>query len=70
MKVTLTVEFEVEPEKELTSKEQANVVGMMVRKSRARLAALVSQRLGGEAQPVGWEVTVRGVEVAGQSKVK
>lgn len=70
MKVTLTVEFEVEPEKELTSKEQANVTGMMIRKARGRLGALVGQRLGGEARAVGWEVTVGKVEVSGQSKIR
>jgi hypothetical protein len=43
---------------------------MMVRKARARLGALVGQRLGGEKQAVGWEVTVRNVGVSGQSKMK
>jgi len=70
MKVTLTVEFEVEPEKELNLKEQANVQGMMVRKARARLDALRGQRLGGEIQTVGWEVTVNNIEVSSPSKMK
>ncbi|GAF96251.1 unnamed protein product [marine sediment metagenome] len=70
MKVTLTVEFEVEPEKELTSKEQANVTGMMIRKARSRLGALVGQRLGGEVQAVGWEVSVQTVDVVGKSKLR
>lgn len=70
MKVTLTVDFEVEPEKELTKKEEANIMGMMVRVSKHRLGALIGRRLGGEVQPVGWEVTVTHLDVAGQSKVK
>lgn len=70
MKVTLMVDFEVEPEKELTKKEEANIMGMMVRVSRHRLGALVGRRLGGEISPVGWEVTVKDLNVAGQSKVK
>jgi hypothetical protein len=70
MKVTLTVEFDVEPEKELNAKEQGNVAGMLVRKARARLDALRGQRLGGEKQAVGWEVTVNNVEVAPLSKLK
>ena len=70
MKVTLNVDFEVEPEKDLTKKEEANVMGMMVRVSKHRLGALIGRRLGGEVEPVGWEVTVRGLEVAGKSKVK
>lgn len=71
MKVTLTVEFEVEPDKaELNAKEQANVTGMMVRYSKRRLEALVEQHLGGGQKAVGWEVTVKSVEVAGKSKVR
>ena len=70
MKVTLMVEFEVEPEKELNGKEQSNVTGMMVRKARSRLGALVGQRLGGEVQSVGWEVNVTKVDVSAQSKMK
>ena len=69
MKVTLTVEFEVEPEKDLNGKEEANVNGMLRRVARNRLAALVGRRLGGEVQAVGWEVYVRGLEVVGASKV-
>jgi len=70
MKVTLNVEFKVEPEKELTRKEEANITGMMVRIVRRRLGALIGRRLGGEVQPVGWEVTVQGVEVSGQSRMR
>jgi len=68
MKVTLSVEFDVEPEKELTAKEQGNIAGMLVRKTRARLNALRGQRLGGEKQAVGWEVTVNNVAVTTASK--
>ena len=70
MKVTLMVDFEVEPEKELSQKEEANVVGMLVRKAKGRLGALVGQRLGGEKQAVGWEVNVRDIGVSGQGKLK
>ena len=70
MKITLSVEFDVEPEKALSDKEQANVTGMLVRKARARLSALQGQRLGGEKQAVGWEVTVNHVEVTTSSKLK
>jgi len=70
MKVTLTVEFEVDPDKELTVKEQANATAMLRRKAKARLNALVGQRHGGEKQFVGWEVTVRKVDVTAPSKVR
>lgn len=71
MKVTLTVEFEIEPDKaELTAKEKANITGMLARYSRRRLGALVGQHLGGDQKDVGWGVTVKAVEVAGTSKVK
>jgi hypothetical protein len=70
MKVALKVEFEVEPEKELTKKEEANIMGMLVRVAKHRLGALIGRRLGGEVQPVGWEITVKELEVSGQSKVK
>lgn len=70
MKVILTVEFDVEPEKELNAKETANATGMMVRVTRNRLRALFGQRLGGERQAVGWEVAVRNVEVSALSKLK
>ena len=70
MKVQLTVEFELEPEKELEMKEVANVTGMMVRQTRNRLHALVGRRLGGEKQAVGWEVHVKNVDVKAPSKVK
>jgi len=70
MKVQLTVELEVEPEKELDNKEMANATGMMVRQVRNRLNALVGCRLGGEKRAVGWEVHVKNVEVKAPSKVK
>ena len=70
MKVTLTVNFEVEPEKKLSNKEEANVTGMLTRVARHRLGALIGQRLGGEKSSVGWEVNVHDVVVAGQSKIK
>lgn len=70
MKVKLSVEIDVEPEKELTAKEQANVSGMLVRISRNRLNALLGQRLGGNQQAVGWEVVVQKIEVEIPSKVK
>jgi predicted thioesterase len=70
MKVTLTVEVEVEPEKDLNAKEQSNVTGMMVRVARNRLTALVGQRLGGDHQSVGWEVSVSNVDVSAASKLK
>lgn len=70
MKIQLTVELELEPEKELDSKELANATGMMVRQVRNRLNALVGRRLGGEKQAVGWEVHVKSVEVQAPSKVK
>lgn len=70
MKVTLTVEFEVEPEKDLSSKEESNVTGMLVRATRNRMNALLGQRLGGQVQPTGWEVNVKKVNVVGTSKVK
>jgi len=69
MKVTLTVEFEVEPDHDLNGKEEANVNGMLRRVARNRLAALVGRRLGGEVQSVGWEVTVADLDVTGTSKV-
>ena len=70
MKVTLTVDFEVESEKDLTKKEEANVTGMLVRVSKHRLGALIGRRLGGEKQTVGWEVDVNAIQVRGESKVK
>jgi len=70
MKVQLTIDLELEPEKELRAKEQANVTAMMRRVCARRLEALRGQRLGGERHPVGWEVTVRGIDVGAPSKVK
>lgn len=72
MKVSLTIEFEVEPDKEedLTNKEVANVTGMLTRVARNRLGALVGRHLGGEKRATGWEVTVQNVEVVPVSKVK
>lgn len=70
MKVTFTVDFEVEPEKPLSAKEIANVTGMLTRVCRNRLNALFGQRLGGERQPTGWEVQVKGIEVSANSKMK
>ena len=69
MKVTLTVEFEVEPDHDLNGKEEANVNGMMRRQARNRLGALVGRRLGGEVQAVGWEVNITSCNVTGTSKV-
>jgi len=70
MKVTLTVEIDVEPEKELNAKEVANVTAMSSRIVRNRLNALVGRRLGGERKPVGWEVNVQKIEVSGTSRAR
>jgi hypothetical protein len=56
MKVTISVEFDVEPEKELSGKEKANVNGMLTRMTRHRLEA--------------WEVMVKGMNVSATSKLK
>jgi hypothetical protein len=70
MKVTISVEFDVEPEKELSGKEKANVNGMLTRMTRHRLEALLERRLGGGQQDVGWEVMVKGMNVSATSKLK
>ena len=70
MKVLLQIELEVEPEHELTNKEQQNVTGMMRRLVEHRLGGLLDQRYGGEKSPVGWEVHLNGMNVAPVSKIK
>ena len=70
MKVTLEIEFEVEPEQELTARQEKNVTGMMRRLARRRLDALLGRRVGGEKAETGWEVTVKAVEVEAPSKVR
>lgn len=68
MKVKVTVEYEVEPEKELNAKEHSNVVGMLVRQTRNRLTGFVGRRLGGEHSTTGWEVEVSHVDVEAVKK--
>lgn len=63
MKVKITVEYEVEPGKELNSKEQSNVVGMLMRMTRNRLMALRGRMLGGEQARTGWEVKVKEISM-------
>ncbi len=70
MKVVLQVELEVEPEQELTNKQQQNVTGMMRRLVEHRLLGLMDQRYGGEKSPVGWEVHLNRLNVEPVSKVK
>jgi len=70
MKVTLQVEVEVEPERELNAREEKNVAGMLQRMIRHRLEALNGRRAGGEAVSTGWEVHITSVEAHLLSKVK
>lgn len=68
MKVKITVEYEVKPEKELNVKEHSNVVGMLVRQTRNRITGFVGHRLGGEHSATGWEVEVTRVNVEAVKK--
>lgn len=61
MKIKITVEYDVNPGRELNSREQTNVVGMLKRLTRNRLQGFVGQRLGGEHSSTGWEVHVQEV---------
>lgn len=77
MKVTLHLEFEVEPDegedglpRELNAREEKNVAGMLQRMVRHRLEALRGVRAGGEKAPVGWEVTIKDIDAQLPSKIK
>ena len=70
MKVTLQIEMELEPENELTAKQEQNVTGMMRRLVEHRLGALLKRRCGGEHVATGWEVTLEQIKVAPVSKLR
>lgn len=68
MRVKITVEYDVEPERELNGREHSNMVGMLTRLTRNRLAGFQGQVVGGEHAKTGWEVKVDGVEVTAVKK--
>lgn len=70
MKVRLELEIDVQPEDEITSRQEQNVVGMLQRFVNNRLQALVGQRLGGEKAKTGWEIKVESLSTNLVSKVK
>lgn len=70
MKVRLELEIDVDPEDEITSRQEQNVVGMLQRFVNNRVQALVGRRLGGEKAETGWEVKVTSVSTNLISKVK
>ena len=68
MKVKIEVEFEVEPDHELNSKQHHNMVGMLSRLARNRLTGYLGQRVGGEHVSTGWEVNIKNIKVNPLSK--
>jgi hypothetical protein len=68
MKVKIAVEFEVEPDHELSPKEHSNMVGMLSRLTRNRVLAYHGQRVGGEHVTTGWEVDIKAITVGPLSK--
>lgn len=71
MRVKLTVEYDVEPERSgLQPKEEANIVGMLNRLTRTRLSSFIGSSFGGQKVKTGWEINVRGVKVEPVGKMQ
>lgn len=71
MKVKITVEYDVDPGegKELSSKEQHNMVGALQRLTRNRLAGYLGQQVGSEQVSTGRGVTIKDILITPVTKV-